>query len=333
MKVEIESAEPESVEAELLAVPFDGALSAGRAPARRAARRAARAARRERRGQGGRRRAGRPPPRRGRADRGDDASRSSGRARRTRPTRTPFRTAAAAAVRAANGVGGTVVWCFDGSLALEPERQVAAVVEGAVLGGHDPARWKTGATPARAERLVLAGAPAGLEAAAARAAVVARWTNRARELVDGPPNEVTPAGLAAAAVELLEPLGVTVEVARPGRDRAGSGSAGSRRSARGSAQRAAADRPPLPPRRRAAGARARRQVGHLRLGRLLPEAAGRHRQAEGRHGRRRGGDRRDRRDRGARAAARRARRPPRRREHDRRRRVPARATSSRPPPG
>jgi leucyl aminopeptidase len=45
--------------------------------------------------------------------------------------------------------------------------------------------------------------------------LVARWTNQARELVDGPPNEVTPAGLAHAATALLEPVGVTVEVLGP----------------------------------------------------------------------------------------------------------------------
>jgi leucyl aminopeptidase len=45
--------------------------------------------------------------------------------------------------------------------------------------------------------------------------VVARWTNVARELVDGPPNELTPAGLAAAAHELLSPLGVSGQALRP----------------------------------------------------------------------------------------------------------------------
>lgn len=126
-----------------------------------------------------------------------------------------LRTAAAAAARAGRSFGGTVVWAFDPELPVEDMEQVRAVVEGALLGAHDPGRWKTGEAPARVERLVLAGAPEGLEETAARSAVVARWTNRARELVDGPPNEVTPAGLAASATELLGPLGVAVEVLEP----------------------------------------------------------------------------------------------------------------------
>jgi leucyl aminopeptidase len=123
-----------------------------------------------------------------------------------------LRTAAAVAVRAAAGVGGTVAWAYDDSLA---DGQVRAVVEGALLGGYYAGRWKTDGGSGRVERLVLAGASAGAADAAARAAIVARWTNRARELVDGPPNEITPAGLAAAAAELLTPLGVSVEALGP----------------------------------------------------------------------------------------------------------------------
>ena len=121
------------------------------------------------------------------------------------------RTAAAAATRAAKGFGGSVVWAFDHDIPLSAEAQVRAVVEGALIGAHDPAKWKTTKRSARPERLVIAGAPDGLEAAAARAEVVARWTNHARELVDAPANEITPTGLAEAAAKLLEPLGVTVE--------------------------------------------------------------------------------------------------------------------------
>ena len=132
------------------------------------------------------------------------------------------RTAARAAARCADGLGGTVVWGFDGELPLAAGRQVSAAVEGAVLGAHDPGAWKTGDRRASAERFTIAGAPEGLDETAARAELVARWTNRARELVDGPPNEVTPAGLAAAAGKLLEPLGLSVaaldsaEIARLG---------------------------------------------------------------------------------------------------------------------
>jgi leucyl aminopeptidase len=121
------------------------------------------------------------------------------------------RAGAAAATRAANRLGGTLVWAFDPDLELDAGEQLRAVVTGAVLGGHDPARWKTGERKPRARRLVVAGVPE-LHGDAAPAEVVARWTNRARELVDGPPNEITPEGLAAAAVALLEGTNVAVDV-------------------------------------------------------------------------------------------------------------------------
>jgi leucyl aminopeptidase len=123
-----------------------------------------------------------------------------------------IRAGAAAAARAARELGGTLVWAFDGELPIGDAEQIRAVVEGVLLGGHDPGRWKTTGTAARLERLLVAGVPEQLRAEAARAEVVARWTNRARELVDGPPNEVTPEGLACAASTLLEPRGVEVEI-------------------------------------------------------------------------------------------------------------------------
>ncbi len=125
------------------------------------------------------------------------------------------RTAASAAVRAAKGFAGAVAWAFDSELPLAPERQVSAVVEGAVLGAYDPGRWKTEAAADSPGRIVIAGADEALAGTAIRAELVARWTNRARELVDAPPNELTPAGLAGAALSLLTPLGVTVEVLGP----------------------------------------------------------------------------------------------------------------------
>ncbi len=123
-----------------------------------------------------------------------------------------LRTAAGTALRSVRGRGGTVVWIFDPGLGISPERQLRAVVEGALLGDHDGARWKTSEPVSHAERLVIVGAPEGLAGAAGRAEVVSRWTNHARELVDAPPNEITPAKLARAATELLAGLPVEVEV-------------------------------------------------------------------------------------------------------------------------
>jgi leucyl aminopeptidase len=67
----------------------------------------------------------------------------------------------------------------------------------------------------RADRLDVVGAPPGLQPVADRAALISRWTNRARVLVDAPANEITPAGLAEAAVALLDGLPVSVEVLAP----------------------------------------------------------------------------------------------------------------------
>ena len=122
-----------------------------------------------------------------------------------------LRTAAARAVRARDG--GTVAWALDASLPLEARTQVQALVEGAVLGGYRAGRWKSGAPEPGVDRFVVCRAPEELGAVAARAELVARWTNFARELVDAPPNVVTPATLAERAaalpglrVEALEPV-------------------------------------------------------------------------------------------------------------------------------
>ena len=101
-----------------------------------------------------------------------------------------LRTAAARVVRAQHG-GGTIAWALDESLPMAQYRQVQAVVEGAVLGGYDAGRWKSDGAGARrrALRRLRRADPEHAEIAA-RAELVARWTNVARELVDGPPNVV-----------------------------------------------------------------------------------------------------------------------------------------------
>jgi leucyl aminopeptidase len=111
-----------------------------------------------------------------------------------------LRTAAARAVRACRG-GGTVAWALDPSLPVPVEDQVRALAEGAVIGGYDGRRWRGGEPSRGVERFVICGDDT-LGPVADRAALVARWTNTARELVDAPPNVISPAGLAerAAAV-------------------------------------------------------------------------------------------------------------------------------------
>jgi leucyl aminopeptidase len=115
-----------------------------------------------------------------------------------------LRTGAARAVRACRG-GGTVAWALDVSLPVPVEEQVRALTEGAVIGGYDGRRWRSSEQPRSVERFVICGCPDDLGPVAERAALIARWTNVARELVDAPPNVVSPAGLAerAAAVPRL----------------------------------------------------------------------------------------------------------------------------------
>jgi leucyl aminopeptidase len=115
-----------------------------------------------------------------------------------------LRTGAAQAVRACRG-GGTVAWALDASLPLAVEEQIRALAEGAVIGGYYARRWRSGEPPRGVERFVICGTDGDLAHLADRAALVARWTNAARELVDAPPNVISPAGLAerAAAVRHL----------------------------------------------------------------------------------------------------------------------------------
>jgi leucyl aminopeptidase len=95
--------------------------------------------------------------------------------------------------------GGTVAWALDPSLPIPVEDQVRALAEGAVIGGYDARRWQGAERPTGVERFVICGGVEDLEPVAVRAALVARWTNTARELVDAPPNVITPAGLAERA--------------------------------------------------------------------------------------------------------------------------------------
>jgi leucyl aminopeptidase len=183
MKIELTAAGPAEVEADVLAVPASGALV--RELDDRFGRRLERAARNA-----------------------DTVAivEVAGELRATRialvaldnPDAEGLRTAAARAVRAHAG-GGTLAWALEEGGA---EEQVRALVEGAVLGGYQAGRWKSREPVARVDRFLLCRAPQDAEPTAARAELVGRWTNVARELVDGPPNMVTPAGLAERAAKL-----------------------------------------------------------------------------------------------------------------------------------
>jgi leucyl aminopeptidase len=119
-----------------------------------------------------------------------------------------LRTAAARAVRACCGTA-TLAWAIDDTLPMAEERQLQAVVEGAVLGSYDAGRWKTEARKPAVMDFIVCAVDDEFAASADRPEVIARWTNVARELVDAPPNIVGPAGLAERAAAIP---GVRVEV-------------------------------------------------------------------------------------------------------------------------
>lgn len=126
-----------------------------------------------------------------------------------------LRTAAARAVRACR-TGGTVAWALEPSAALPAAEQVRALAEGAVIGGYDGRRWRSTGPPPGVERFIICECEERLGPGAQRAALVARWTNAARELVDAPANVITPAGLAERAAALPRLQTETIDAATAG---------------------------------------------------------------------------------------------------------------------
>ena len=123
-----------------------------------------------------------------------------------------LRAAAARAVRACRG-GGTVAWAVDASLPIPVEAQVGTLAQGAIIGAYDGHRWGSQPRPPAVERFVICGCGQELAPVADRAALVARWTNTARELVDAPANVISPAGLGervsafpGLALETIDPV-------------------------------------------------------------------------------------------------------------------------------
>jgi leucyl aminopeptidase len=132
-----------------------------------------------------------------------------------------LRTAAAAVARATGEFAERIAWTIDPSLPLSPIEQARAIVEGTVLGSYEPARWKKEEPPHKLSTLVLCGEADGLREAAERAATVAAWTNRTRDLVNSPPNEATPERLAERAGEIAASVEhVTAEALGPDEIRA-----------------------------------------------------------------------------------------------------------------
>jgi leucyl aminopeptidase len=112
------------------------------------------------------------------------------------------RTAGAAVALEAGQFTSSLAWTLDSSLPLPVDEQASALVEGTLLGAYDPGRWKHDEDhKPKLSSLVLCGDTAVSEGVE-RAATISEWVNRARDLVNLPPNEGTPERLAERAAEI-----------------------------------------------------------------------------------------------------------------------------------
>jgi leucyl aminopeptidase len=128
---------------------------------------------------------------------------AAGVGKREDVTADALRTAGAAAAQALSRVGGSLVWLLDESLPVPLPEQAAALVEGTILGAYSPGRWKAKDEKKAPERIVIGHEDdPELQAAAERAAILADRANRARDLSNMPPNELTPHTLGEKAKEL-----------------------------------------------------------------------------------------------------------------------------------
>ena len=115
------------------------------------------------------------------------------------------RVGAARALRRAEELGsGALCWEVPHKVS---DDHVGALVEGTLLGAH---RLKPSKDPSPGELIV--SAHHDVSGPAERAAVVSRATNRARDLQNGPANEVTPTRLADRAREIAAEHGLECEV-------------------------------------------------------------------------------------------------------------------------
>ena len=138
-----------------------------------------------------------------------------------------LRAAAAAAARTLRRTGGSIAWT------VETAEDVRALVEGTAFGAYDPGLRKRGYGERPELTLVVDGDDA-LRDVAERQALVARHVSTARDLVNLPPNELTPPALAdhAAGLGLPHLGGESLGARADPRARAWARSPPSRREAR-----------------------------------------------------------------------------------------------------
>ena len=127
---------------------------------------------------------------------------SSEGVRSTRSTRTCLRDAAAAVVAELRAsTGGSIALPLDAAMPLPLAEQARAIVEGAVLGEYEPGAWKTVTREGEEVSELVLVTDADVSDDVRRAETAALWANRARDLVNRPANDLTPASFAEYARE------------------------------------------------------------------------------------------------------------------------------------
>ena len=133
-----------------------------------------------------------------------------------------LRDAAAAAVAELRATtGGSLAWPLDPALTLSAAEQANALVEGALLAEYEPGAWKTVTREGADVTGLTIVTDSDVAESARRAEVIALWTNRARDLVNRPGNDLTPERFAAAADDVAAHIdGLTAQSLGPDEMRA-----------------------------------------------------------------------------------------------------------------
>jgi leucyl aminopeptidase len=123
----------------------------------------------------------------------------------------PVRRGVGAALRSLNSAKRVVVAIGTGT----DEELVAAISDGALLGGYRFTRYKSKAKPSALRRVDVAvsnAADSAAKAALRRSKIVSEAVNNTRDLVNTPANDLNPLTFAAYAKEHGEAAGLAVEV-------------------------------------------------------------------------------------------------------------------------
>ena len=204
---------PEAVEADVLAAPGQraGAAVARRRRVDALAGRSPRPPDRRRRAEGASvASVARPHARRARGAPRRGGGRRQGRGRST-PMRSEPRPRASRLVQPASAAARSP-GCSTTAIALDPAEQARAIVDGTVLGYVRPGRLEdAGERPGALTGTSSSAGPRGRAGRGGRdrAGVVAEWTNRCRELVERPANELTPTRARRAADDIAEAAAIS----------------------------------------------------------------------------------------------------------------------------